>query len=128
MKVKELIERLQSLDQDLDVYIYNEKEHSLFSVNSVRKTCDYGESENGEDEWEDFVTIFPATNSHSFFALTSEEVKNLQDPIQYFANELKSGWLKQGAISYLPSYSWDKAINNLLTRIKQWQDECDNSK
>lgn len=64
MKVKELIERLQLLDPNLDVYIYNEKEHSLFLVDTINQTCDYGESENGIDDWEDFVTIFPITNSH----------------------------------------------------------------
>ena len=118
MTVKELIERLQALDPNFEVYITNVEETQLSQIDVVIPCEDFGENDR-----EEFVAIFPKDNPQPQFTLTPEDVKELQDPIQYFANELKSGWLKQGAISYLPSYSWDKAINNLLTRIKQWQNE-----
>ena len=117
MKVKELIERLQSLDPNLEVYVYNEKESSLFSVDSVRKTCDYGESENGEDEWEDFVTIFPTTKSQSLFTLTAEEVELIL-PILQNQRNLEEVVLNAFGNKYKPT-----ALEYLLVRIKQWQDE-----
>lgn len=121
MKVKELIERLQSLDQDLDVYIYNEKEHSLFLTDTVNQTCDYGESENGECDWEDFITIFPTTNSQSLFTLTAEEVEvvyNTLNGLKILASSFDPAW----RISEEDSRT-TKIADKLLNKIKQWQNE-----
>lgn len=111
MKVKELIERLQSLDQNLDVYVYNEKESSLYSVETAHETSDFGWAEG----WEDFVTIFPTTKSQSLFPLTAEEVEQLEmDILPDIIEEYKTHG----------RWSMEKLefCKNLLNRIKQ-QDE-----
>lgn len=113
MKTKELIERLQSLDQELDVYIWNEKESALFSVEDINETSDFGENEKGENEWDDFVTIFPANNSQTLFTLTAEEVDLLNDVLVHMTKD-----------KVLIFYDESKVlIDNLLTRMKQYQDE-----
>lgn len=120
MKVKELIEHLQSLDPNLDVYIYNEKESSLFSVETVYETHDFGPSENGEAEWEDFITIFPSTDNKPRFPLTAEEVVHLQSLFKVLKIADKKDLIHLGLV-------FDTFIDYLLNRIKQWQDENSNS-
>lgn len=60
------------------------------------------------------------------FTLTAEEVEDIKEPIQYFANRLKKGWLMEEGGAYLPPYSWEKAINNLFNKLIQWQNENNN--
>lgn len=62
-------------------------------------------------------------SSKPLFTLTAKEVEELKEPIQYFNDRLNDGWLKIDGGQYLPPYSWNKAINNLLTKINQCQDE-----
>ena len=83
MKVKELIERLQSLDQELDVYIYNDKESSLFLAEDVHETSDFGENKKGENEWENFVTIFPSSNTQPLYTLSAEEGEIVIDALKH---------------------------------------------
>ena len=56
MKVKELIDRLQSLDSDLEVYITNQEETQLTQIDVVIPCVDSGEN---ADDNEKFVAIFP---------------------------------------------------------------------
>ena len=118
MKVKELIKRLQSLGQELEVYIWKEKEHSLFVVEDAHETSDFGENEKGENEWEDFVTIFPTNNYHPLITLTPEEVGIVKDALessQYIAIQILT--------AYDDSIPTNTKFDNLLNRIKQWQEE-----
>ena len=149
MKVKELSTRLQSLNQELDVYIWNEKEHSLFVVEDVHETSDFGENEKGENEWEDFVAIFPKfipeyskiekleyrnlsqnTANCDKFTLTPEEVRMVKKAL------IQARWYISEFIAEFGQETDPEIIqqnmlisndyNNLLNRIKQYQDESKN--
>lgn len=117
MKVKELIERLQSLDQDLEVYITNQEETQLTQIDVVIPCEDYGKN---ADDNEEFVAIFPKATSQSLFTLTTEEVEvvyNTLNGLKTIASSFNPAW----RISEEDSRT-TKIADKLLTRIKQWQE------
>lgn len=122
MKVKELIERLQTLDPNFEVYITNAEETQLTGIDVVIPCEDFG-----KDDREEFVAIFPKDNPQPLFTLTPEEVKKAERLFivakkwgQFmYEDDIKKGHAQDALLSLSIARNADKFIN----RIKQWQEK-----
>lgn len=128
MKVKELIECLQTLDQKLEVYITNIEETQLTEIDVVIPCEDFG-----ENDWGEFVAIFPKeipdysnlenlehrnlsqeTANCDKFTLTDEEVillrNALSDEIFYYDKYSK----EKDSARYSEKYM------KILNKVTEW--------
>ena len=122
MKVKELIDSLQKLDPNLEVYLTNAEETQLSQIDVVIPCEDFGANDRGK-----FVAIFPKDNPQPHFTLTPEDVEiaeNLFNVAKKFGQFMHEDVIKKGhAHDTVLSLSITKNDEKYLTQIKQWPSE-----
>ena len=120
MTVKEIIERLQTLDPNFEVYITNAEETQLTGIDVVIPCEDFG-----KDDREEFVAIFPKETPQPLFTLSPEEVEDLRFILDKRNSRLD--FMLEKAFEDTPinreRIKEQKRLLPILNRITQWQNE-----